>query len=77
MFTFDNMVNILTKVNNKRGSKMLTINEIRKRLEDRNLAAVARKVGVTRVWIHAIYTGKVDSCSPDLQARLSQYFKGE
>lgn len=55
---------------------MLDIKEIQKQLEDRNLAAVARKLGVTRSWLQAIRSGKA-VCSKDTQQKLSDYLEGK
>lgn len=58
-------------------NKMLSIEEIRERLEDRNLAAVARKMNCTRSYLHYVRTGKQTPKDTDLLVRLSNYLEGK
>lgn len=56
---------------------MLSIDEIRERMSDRNVAEVARRLKVTRVWLSAIL--KEDSPhkpSYNMLERLSEYLDG-
>jgi transcriptional regulator with XRE-family HTH domain len=46
---------MFTNVNN--GANKMTIEEIKRRLSDRNLAEVARRIGVTRAYLSYIVTG--------------------
>ena len=55
---------------------MLSIEEIRERLEDRNLAAVARKMKCTRSYLHYVRSGKQTPKDTDLLVRLSEYLEG-
>lgn len=52
---------------------MLTLDEIRRRLADRNVAEVARRLGESRQRIHKIATGKTKRPYADLWKRLSDY----
>lgn len=54
---------------------MLTIPQIRNRLEDRNLTKVAKSVNVTRPYLSAIRSGKVTP-SKHMQTLLSMYLEG-
>jgi hypothetical protein len=56
---------------------MLTIEEIKQRLSDRNLAEVGRRIKVTRAYLHGIKTGRVDKLSADMHSRLSDYLEGK
>ena len=51
---------------------MLTIDQIRERMGDRNISEVARRIGVTRVWLSYIVNGHCVP-SPALQKKLSDY----
>ena len=53
---------------------MLTIEEIRVKLSDRNLAEVARRIGVTRAYLSAICNGK--SAGYETIKKLSDYLGG-
>ncbi len=55
---------------------MLNIDDIRKRLEDRNLAIVANRIGCTRAHLSNISTGKTDG-SYRMLKRLSDYLESE
>lgn len=55
---------------------MLSTEEIRERLEDRNLAAVARKMNCTRSYLHYVRTGKQTPKDTELLVRLSNYLEG-
>ncbi len=56
---------------------MLPIEEIRERLEDRNLAAVARKMKCTRSYLHYVRSGKQTPKDTDLLLMLSNYLEGK
>ena len=51
---------------------MLTMDQIRERMGDRNISEVARRIGVTRVWLSYIMNGR-SIPSPALQQKLSDY----
>jgi len=51
---------------------MLTMDQIRERMSDRNISEVARRIGVTRVWLSYILNGH-HVPSKELQQRLSDY----
>lgn len=53
---------------------MLSIEQVRARLEDRNLAEVARRVEVTRVYLSAIKNGRVTP-SYKMVKKLSDYLE--
>lgn len=53
---------------------MLEISEIRRRLQDRNLAEVSRRVGYTRAHLSNVYNGKVDGSYRMLKT-LSDYLQ--
>lgn len=55
---------------------MLSINEITKRLEDRNLAEVARRIGCTRAYLSFIRSGRYIP-SDSFRAKLSDYLEGK
>lgn len=54
---------------------MLELSEILRRLDDRNLTVVAKKIGVTRVYLSNIKNGRVVP-SEKIQMLLSLYLKG-
>jgi len=51
---------------------MLSLEEIRERMGDRNIAEVARRLKVTRSWLSMVISGKVKA-SDKLMKRLSDY----
>lgn len=53
---------------------MLTIEQIKERLSDRNLAEVARRLGVTRAYLSAITNDRVKP-SYVMLTRLSDYLE--
>jgi len=53
---------------------MLSIDEIKRKLEDRNLSAVARKVGITRAYLGMIMKGQRKP-SYDVLEKLSKYLE--
>ena len=55
---------------------MLTIEQIADRMSDRNLAEVARRLGVTRAWLSAIINGKAKP-SYDMLLKISEYLEGD
>jgi len=55
---------------------MLNIEDIRKRLEDRNIAIVANRIGCSRAHLSNIYHGKTDG-SYRMLKRLSDYLESE
>lgn len=54
---------------------MLTLDEIKQRLSDRNISAVAKSVGMTRQFISAVKTGKAPNPSYDTVKKLSDYLE--
>ena len=56
---------------------MLTIEEVRRRLSDRNIAEVARRIEAGYAQVYGIYTGIVTHPSFEVIAALSAYFEGE
>lgn len=54
---------------------MLTIEEIRERLQDRRLAMVADSTGIHYVTLQAIRTGRVKNPSYDTVKALSDYLE--
>lgn len=56
---------------------MLSLDEIRTRLQDRNLEYVAQKVGCTRTYLHYVKTGKQSpSGNGEMLKRISDYLEG-
>lgn len=56
---------------------MLAINEIQKRLKDRNLSAVARETGFSRAAIHKLSSGKSKMPTHDLIKKVSDYLEAK
>lgn len=54
---------------------MLTLEQIINRLADRNLAVVAREIGVTRAYLSAIRAGRASNPSYDMVKKLSDYLE--
>lgn len=52
---------------------LLTDIQIRAALQDRNLAAVARSLNVTRSYLQAFRSGKVKKISNDMRQKLHDY----
>lgn len=50
---------------------MMTLEEIQEALAGKNLSEIARKVGVTRSYIHALATGKRLNPSYEMVKKLS------
>jgi transcriptional regulator with XRE-family HTH domain len=55
---------------------MLEISVIRKKLQDRNLSAVAKRINVTRAYLSNIRNGRVEP-SKHMQTLLSMYLESE
>lgn len=55
---------------------MLTLEEIKERLSDRNISAVAKNIGMTRQFISAVKTGRAPNPSYDTVKKLSDYLEG-
>lgn len=53
---------------------MLSMEQIREDLKDRNLSVVAKRTGVTRAWLSQIRKGA--DCSATMQKLLSFYLTG-
>lgn len=56
---------------------MLTLDEVRKKLQDRNLAEVARRTAIGYVNLHRIKTGKNENPSYQTMLTLSNYLEGK
>lgn len=54
---------------------MMTIDQIREKMADRNIAEVARRLGITRVWLSAILNGR-GRPSYEMLERISAYLEG-
>ncbi len=55
---------------------LLTLDEIKRRLEDRNLSEVARRVGMNRQQVWLIAAGHNTNPSYETIKRLSDYLTG-
>lgn len=55
---------------------MLSLTDINKRLQDRNLAEVARRIGCTRAYLSFIRSGRYIP-SDEFRAKLSDYLEGK
>lgn len=53
----------------------MTLDQIRYKLRDRNLAFIAREIGVTKSWLNAIRRGDVKRISNDLEQKLITYLE--
>lgn len=53
----------------------MTLENIREHLSDRNLAEVARRVGVTRAWLSAIKNGS--NCSDEMRFKIVRYLESK
>lgn len=56
---------------------MLTLDEVRKKLQDRNLAEVARRTAIGYVNLHRIKTGKNENPSYQTMVILSNYLESK
>lgn len=56
---------------------MMTLNEIKAKLEDLNLSAVSRKTGISYTTLFAIKTGSSKNPSYETVAKLAAYFEGK
>lgn len=54
---------------------MLELNEIIKRLKDRNLSEVGRRIGMTRAYLSAVAGGKFKPSYDNLK-KISDYLEG-
>lgn len=54
---------------------MLSIEEIKKRLEDKNLSEVARRLGITPAYLSAIARGAKKNPSYQVMKKLSDYLE--
>lgn len=57
-----------------KGGNMLTLDEIKKRLQDRNLQKVARAIGCTRAVLSGYMCDRYKP-SPEMMAKLSEYLE--
>ena len=53
---------------------MLNIEQIRKKMEDRNISKVARKIGISKQYICQALSGK-ESASKNLLDKLNKYLE--
>lgn len=56
---------------------MLTLEEIRERLADRNLKEVSRRTGIGYANLHAIHTGLKNNPTYSVLKPLSDYLEGK
>lgn len=56
---------------------MLTLPEIKSRLEDRNIAAVARSIGMARQQLWLIASGKNQNPTHNTVKKISDYIEGK
>jgi len=54
---------------------MLTLEEVKKRLSDRNLKEVSRRTGISYANIYAIATGRRENPTYKVIAKLSDYLE--
>jgi transcriptional regulator with XRE-family HTH domain len=60
----------------KRSTNMMTLDEIKKHLSDRNLSEVARRIGMKRQQLWMIATGQNKNPSARTIERISSYLEG-
>lgn len=53
----------------------MTLEQIKQKLGDRNLAEVGRRINVSKTWLNGIRRGVVTSLSPDMKKKLSDYLE--
>lgn len=56
---------------------MLTIEEIKKRLQDRNLKEVSRRTGIGYAYLHALATGRRENPTYQVMVKISDYLEAE
>ena len=56
---------------------MLTLEEIRKRLNDRNISVVAKSIGMTRQFVSAVKSGRAPNPSYETVKKLSDYLEND
>ena len=54
---------------------MLSIEEIKQRLHDRNLSYIARQIKTSPAWLNQFYHGKLENPSYKAVERLSDYLE--
>ena len=54
---------------------MLTLEQIQKRLQDRNLSYIARKIGVTSAYLSYIRSGKRANPTLEMMQKISAYLE--
>ena len=54
---------------------MLSIDQIRRRFRDRNIAMVAREIGMTKQQLYNIVSGKTENPTIRTVERISRYFE--
>lgn len=54
---------------------LLDLPEIRRRLQDRNLSAVARAIGISPQYMHHLATGRAINPSRVIMLALTAYFE--
>ena len=55
--------------------KMLSIEEMKQRLHDRNLSYIARQIKTSPAWLNQFYHGKLENPSYKTVERLSDYLE--
>lgn len=53
----------------------MTLELIKEKLSDRNVAEVARRLGVTRAYLNAVKNGSVEKLSDHMHDKLKIYFE--
>lgn len=54
---------------------MLSIDQIRRRFRDRNIAMIAREIGMTKQQLYNIVSGKTENPTIRTVERISRYFE--
>jgi transcriptional regulator with XRE-family HTH domain len=67
----------MSTVNLIKGRRMLTLEQIKERLGDKNLSEVARRVGLTGAYLSAIVRGVKVNPSYETVKKLSDYLNGD
>lgn len=56
---------------------MLTLKEIQRRMEDRNVKKVAERIGITSTYLYSILKGERPRVSNEMMLRISGYLEGQ
>ena len=63
-------------VNTKEDKNMMTLNEVKEALSDRNIREVARRTGLHHETIHRLQSGAIKNPSYETVSRLVNYLEG-